>query len=830
MDIDFSKLNHLDNSENVLDPREIFKLLRKDSKYSYLRDVQSEVLQKWVTVKDQRDTVLKMNTGSGKTTVGLLILKSCLNEDMGPAVYITPDRYLTSQVIDEAKALGIEVTDRIDTSFKRGNSIFVDNIHKLINGKSVFGVNKQKQSIGSIVIDDVHACLSKTDEQFTIKLSSSNEIYKSLLDVFTDTLKQQSSSDFLAIKDNDPQADIMAVPFWTWQEKIQKIESILYEKRDIEDIKFQYPLLKRHLKLCTCVFSGNFVEISPRIIPIDVIRSFVESKRRIFMSATLADSSILVSHFDVDIEAINNTLTPNIANDIGDRMILIPEEINPKILEDQLKLYLKQLSEDHNVVILVPSEHRLDFWQSDADLILKSNNLNDGIQRLKSEKVGLSVILNKYDGIDLGYDACRILVIDGIPGVEKYLDKVNKICLSNTKEGIINTIQKIEQGMGRGIRSNDDQCIVFLMGKQLINKIYDSNALKYFTPATKKQIELSNQITKQIRNKDCSFNDITKTINYSLNQNEDWLQASKRALIGLKYDNTGQISDLVLSQRKAFEKACVQNYQEASKILLDQCINNGVDKKIKGWLKQQCAEYINFYDPEEAQKTLKSGIEDNKYIIHPIEGINYQKLNKSSLAQAESCHRFLSSKFSDTNKFILKRDAIINNLKFDESIEASDFEESVKELGEFLGFESQRPDYEFKKGPDVLWIVGNSTYFLIECKNRKTNQTISKDNCNQLAGHINWFKKEYRSEKYEPIIIHPDCLLHNLATPDENMKIITKEKLSDLKDSVIKFCRAIINEENQFFHNVNKVGYLLKKFNLSHGQFVQKFTSKPRKS
>lgn len=48
-----------------------------------------------------------MNTGSGKTVVALLILQSCLNENKGPAVYVVPDSYLVSQVIEQAIQLGI---------------------------------------------------------------------------------------------------------------------------------------------------------------------------------------------------------------------------------------------------------------------------------------------------------------------------------------------------------------------------------------------------------------------------------------------------------------------------------------------------------------------------------------------------------------------------------------------------------------------------------------------------------------------------------------------------------------------------------------------------
>lgn len=44
-----------------------------------------------------------MNTGSGKTVAGLMILQSCLNEEKGPAVYVVPDNYLVAQVCEEAK-------------------------------------------------------------------------------------------------------------------------------------------------------------------------------------------------------------------------------------------------------------------------------------------------------------------------------------------------------------------------------------------------------------------------------------------------------------------------------------------------------------------------------------------------------------------------------------------------------------------------------------------------------------------------------------------------------------------------------------------------------
>lgn len=86
MDIDFDKLLGGDD-EAPTNPRDIFLTLDKAPGFSFLRDVQSDVLDAWFDDRDRRDSVIKLNVGSGKTLVGLLILQSCLNEGHGPAVY-----------------------------------------------------------------------------------------------------------------------------------------------------------------------------------------------------------------------------------------------------------------------------------------------------------------------------------------------------------------------------------------------------------------------------------------------------------------------------------------------------------------------------------------------------------------------------------------------------------------------------------------------------------------------------------------------------------------------------------------------------------------------
>src|SRR5436305_517575 len=213
MPIDFGKLGAGNSADTVLHPREIFSVLpAKAERYQYPRDVQTEVWNGWYDRRDEPELVLKMNTGSGKTVVGLLILKSSLNEKKGPAVYVCPDPFLVNQVVQEASDLGLEVTqDEYDPRFRRGQAILVINIFKLINGKSVFGVGAEgaKIKIGSVVIDDVHACLSTTLGQFTLSLDSAGEAYQKLFALFRGELVQQSEATALEVEQCDPGAHML---------------------------------------------------------------------------------------------------------------------------------------------------------------------------------------------------------------------------------------------------------------------------------------------------------------------------------------------------------------------------------------------------------------------------------------------------------------------------------------------------------------------------------------------------------------------------------------------------------------------------------------------
>jgi replicative superfamily II helicase len=143
--------------------------------------------------------LIKMNTGTGKTAVGVLILQSSLNESYGPALYVSPDNYLAQQVRQQVRSgLGIETVDDPECSeYLAGEAIAVVNIHKLINGKSVFGGPDSPRArplkIGTVVVDDAHAALATTDAQCTVRIPAVSEAYGQLFDMFPVTWSSRAA-------------------------------------------------------------------------------------------------------------------------------------------------------------------------------------------------------------------------------------------------------------------------------------------------------------------------------------------------------------------------------------------------------------------------------------------------------------------------------------------------------------------------------------------------------------------------------------------------------------------------------------------------------------
>lgn len=144
-------------------------------------------------------------------------------------------------------------------------------------------------------------------------------------------------------------------------------------------------------------------------------------------------------------------------------------------------------------------------------------------------------------------------------------------------------------------------------------------------------------------------------------------------------------------------------------------------------------------------------------------------------------------KYPSYSELSLEIEDLLSKLSF--GVSASSFEYAVKQLGEMLGFASQRPDKEIRKGPDNLWCSEANKYLLIECKNEVEigRDSIKKTEAGQMEEHCAWFESEYKIKNYQSIIIIPTTKMAFDAYFSHGTRVMNQKSLNLFKKKIRAF-------------------------------------------
>ena len=181
--VNFDDFRKVRENKTVIIPRDIFLRLPKPPGVDDLWQSQAEALDEWFTRREEQDLVLKLNTGGGKTLVGLLIAQSTLAEKDGPVLFLCATNQLAQQTISHAQQFGIRAVPYVPgqdlhSDFLNGRAIMIASYQALFNGLSKFGTAGRGREIvrpAAIVLDDAHTAFSVVREQFSISIGRNQQ-------------------------------------------------------------------------------------------------------------------------------------------------------------------------------------------------------------------------------------------------------------------------------------------------------------------------------------------------------------------------------------------------------------------------------------------------------------------------------------------------------------------------------------------------------------------------------------------------------------------------------------------------------------------------------
>jgi replicative superfamily II helicase len=828
----------------LIDPSEIFKSLVHQEGYEYLRDIQKEFLDKWMQRRDERDIVGKLNTGAGKTLVGLLMLQSKLNEGVGPVVYTCPDRQLVQQVLEQANLHNINVTTIADTGgketaelpveFLNHEAILVCTFERVFNGKSIFGVEGYSKhepvELGAIVVDDAHSCIRRARQQCTIYVNNGHQLYEKILQIFEDALRSQGAGALASLKKGEPSA-VMLVPYWAWHQQKDHIYDILEKLLNEDDnaVKFAWRLIGDDIEKCECYISGTGLEITPIQLPVEKIPSFSAAKHRYVLSATFYNDSDLLKELGISRTAIDNPIEVENHGDIGERLIIAPKRYHRDLTDAKMRPIIAGYSHNYNVVVIVPNSDRAKLWEKYNAVIVNKENIETATKKLKSSTGNLMVFVGRYDGVDLPGEACRILVLDGKPTAHTLRERYYGMVRSGSIFLDAQTAQIIEQGLGRAVRSGSDYCTVFILDEQLVHFISIKKNRDFFGAATRAQIDFGVDVDRIGSDKE-ALSEIFEAVNASLSRDPQWRKYHKEMILRAtsRGDDDKYLLNLVEVEHVALSKFRSGDYQGAAEFLLDFIDSNKeiLSEVDRAWYTQLCAQMLDLIDPTRASDLQVKAKSISPKVLNPKTPY-FSKMTKTRGRQVDVLQSWLRN-YSTGTDVVNAIDLLISDLHYSPDLDHDKFEDALYRIGEFLGFGSQRPDHDMGDGPDNLWRTADGTNFVIECKSQSTAEKISRDDVEQLLHSISWHEDVYGSDHpYVAIMMHPSRVTMDDAHPKHGTRVVSRQKLEKLRTSLKTLGLRLGSKPPTSWTNA-ELNQQLGNLGLLHNMFVEQYTEELR--
>lgn len=831
MDFDFASALVSNTEETLISPEDIFSKMTS-GKQLWLG--QGDALRKWDEEREKNDILLSMDTGMGKTIVGLLISYSIMNERKMKSLYICASKQLVEQTIAEANDLGIEVASYMngiftnEFDFNQCKVPLITTYQALFNGKSRF----HKEEIGGIVFDDSHVADNILKNCFTLNVSKSvnTKVYNNIASLSKPYFESSNQETRFSQIINGKSDEVLILPPFELKSHYDEIKKILIEN-DVESNKellFAWEYLKDNLDMCLFLLNQNRIEIMPPIIPAKTLSYFKEDVKRVYLSATHINKDYFPRYYG---NKIKSTISFPSGKSKTKKFIISPFKTNMHLKNTKsVRTKLLNALSEEKALIITPSFKRNKNWldiESENIIETNSTNIVEKISEFKSSKNKKLILSNRYDGIDFPGDSCRVLIFDGLPIEGSLLDTylTNHLKAVNYTRNEISS--KIIQGIGRIFRGIDDYGIIIFVDKNEINWIYTPRNMYSLPNTLQIQLKVGDQLNKMISNEnfDQLINQVLSNKKTLVDAYDKFIEEENKKFIDRTTEfeeSQNNMERISVLESKIFCLLWERDYSLIEELISDLLKESeSFDSTINSWHNFLSAIMYQVIGKEEESK-------EHFYIAQTISKVTPKPLDYKKVEFQESKNE-LSNNIIDLIQMYKKSNLTsVLKEKFDYldgdkyKLQDRKHELGIEALGKYLGYDTERPDNTYKTGPDVLWKLPNNKYVLLELKTNKDEGNYSKKETSQSLDHLEWIKNRESlidNKKLYSIIVGPHNEVNHDANPSEESFIITLDEFKKYAESLVSLIERSFGSG---IRSTDQIDELTKEFSLDWETYFDK--------
>lgn len=421
--------------------------------------------------REASDVALELPTGTGKTLPGLLISEWARRRSEGPVLYATPTKLLATQVLSTAVAEGVPARMLVgghrdwasadEIAVTGGEAIAITTYSSIFNSSPKLPVPRL------IVFDDAHAGEQFVGETYgiTIRRHEAEQEYLCVLDALQPFLTELQLQRLRSRPDPGAHHQVRMIIPAVEPAALTQLDAALSKLGD--PFKFQFAMIRAGLPACLAYVSYSGIQIRPMVPPTYENKVFEQARQRVYLSATLGGAGELERAFGrSEIERI--PLQVNTPPRSGRRLFVFPDIATGAAGVDLTKqivaltgkaLVLSQTSVDTEAALRALADDEIPRFRRD--------DVESGLAGYNASPNGVLGLANRYDGMDLPGDACRIVVLNGKPDAiglqERFLSEraqAHSVLSQRLRTRII-------QGTGRCTRGPNDFAVVVVSGPDI---------------------------------------------------------------------------------------------------------------------------------------------------------------------------------------------------------------------------------------------------------------------------------------------------------------------------------------------------------------------------
>lgn len=798
--------SHRDRTGKV-DPLELFESLTLRSEVvQEIWRPQADALREWNEARDKNDIVIKLNTGAGKTLIGLIAAQSIVNETQGKVLYVCANNQLLEQTKEKATEYGIDTSTYysgrwIGEAYDRGLGPALTNYQAVFNGKSVF----EREDLVGIVFDDAHTAHAIIRDQFTLRLDRGqfSDLYQEIIQLtqhhFHGTGRGMLFDEVVNRRDT---ATVLFVPTFSSARLANRLVRLLQEHGVSEERQtlFAWSHLRTHIRDCAVLVHARRIEITPLLPPVNGLRPFQDDVRRLYLSATLPADDDFCRTFG---RYPAKTIEPGGRAGETERMILIAQQ---EASDEEAVKWVKELVHERKALIMVPYGEAADRWM-DIATVFRSEEGHARIRKFAKSADEKLVFVARYDGVDLPGEDCRMLVIYGLPVGATLMERFFEYHLraSGATDSLI--ASRLVQMLGRISRGMADYGVVLILGQQLVKWILAPGHLALLPPHVRRQLKLG----FLLRDNEAEF-PTRELVPKCLGGEEDWLALYEQYMHGQENEGGtdtdvqegGDVAGeprLPVIERRFLQLLWDGRHERAAE-LLGRHLNLAFreSRRLGAWYKhwQAHALAIAGHLEEAESRYREAGQVSGELGRLPLQGAIPQvgeRIETTEQANAMAGH-LLGGRQTIVQELRNARETLD-----DPEASAAQHEEAVRIVGRALAFDATRPEKDEKQGPDVLWITpSRDRAFVFELKTKKEAESNynSKD-IGQLHQHIQWTTNRFPAAQQLPIFVGPRRAATRNASPPDDAWVAALSELLTLSEVLVETYERAIAQSTPLF-------------------------------